>query len=71
MRHLGRHLPEGRQMFSICGDGPYPGPLFYADESELLHRHDYQPYGPIKRCVCGAVYTTLGDTMRTSDGPTH
>jgi hypothetical protein len=55
-----------RQMFSICppgGVGPYPGPLFYADECLLIHRHDFKPYGPIRRCECGEVYTTLADVM--------
>lgn len=58
---------EGRrQMFSVCppgGSGPYPGPLYYADECTLLHRCAFKPYGPIRRCDCGLVYTTMADTM--------
>lgn len=53
-----------RQSFSICFPAePFPGPLYYADECTLIHRHDYRPYGSIKRCECGAVYTTVADTM--------
>jgi len=55
-----------RQMFSICppnGKGPYPGPLFYADECTLIHRHNFKPYGPVKRCECGEIHTTVGDSM--------
>jgi len=61
-----------RQMFTICppgGVGPYPGPMYYADECELIHRCIFNPYGPIRRCECGAVYTTLADTM-IPRGPT-
>jgi hypothetical protein len=54
-----------RQMFSICrfvpkGETP---PLFYADECELVHRHDYKPYKGVRRCDCGQVYTTMADYM--------
>ena len=54
-----------RQMFSICrfvpkGEKPL---LFYADECELMHRHDFQPYKGILRCECGQVYTTMADHM--------
>lgn len=58
--------PTPRQMFSICppgGVGPYPGPLYYADECELIHRHDYKRYKGIRRCDCGEVYTTMADEM--------
>lgn len=63
----------GRQGFSAMGL-PIPddgGPLYYADECQLIHRHEYKPYGPIRRCSCGAVYTTLADTMQKPTGPTH
>lgn len=53
-------MPVGRQQFSVVppgGKGEYPGPLFYADESELLHRHAYtaDPVTKIRRCSCGAM----------------
>lgn len=64
---------SGRQQFSVCGK-PVPddgGPLYYADECELMHRHDYKPYGPIRRCDCGAVYTTMADVMAKPSGRVH
>lgn len=50
-------MERGRQQFSVCGPGPYPGPLFYADESELLHRCAFKadPITKIRRCDCGAM----------------
>ncbi|MBB5414089.1 hypothetical protein [Paraburkholderia atlantica] len=54
-----------RQMFSVCRRLK-PGEtrkLYYADECELIHRHDFQPYKGILRCGCGQVYTTMADTM--------
>jgi len=54
-----------RQMFSICRFVPEgeTRPLFYADECELIHRHDFRPYKGIRRCECGDVYTTMADHM--------
>lgn len=54
-----------RQMFSICRFVPEgeTRPLFYADECELIHRHEFTPYHGIKRCDCGQVYTTMADHM--------
>jgi hypothetical protein len=54
---VGPHCPEARQMFSVFGK-PHPddgGPLFYADESELLHRCVFRadPVTKIRRCECG------------------
>lgn len=56
-----------RQMFSVCrtlapGE-EHPGTLYYADECELIHRHDFQPYKGILRCDCGQIYTTMADRM--------
>lgn len=46
-----------RMQFSICGGDTYPGPLFYTDESELLHRCVFKadPITKIRRCSCGDV----------------
>ena len=54
-----------RQMFSICEkvpDGATP-PLYFADECEFIHRHEFKPYGQAKRCDCGEIYTTMADYM--------
>jgi hypothetical protein len=54
-----------RQMFSIVRrvpKGEVP-PLFYADECELIHRHQFKEYKGIERCDCGQVYTTMADYM--------
>lgn len=53
-------MERGRQQFSVVppnGKGDYPGPLFYADESELVHRCAYRadPLTKIRRCSCGGM----------------
>lgn len=56
----------GRRMFSIFpqeGLKKFPDRLYYHDECQLLHRHDYKPYHGIRRCDCGAIYTTMADEM--------
>lgn len=54
-----------RQMFSICRFVPEgeARPLFYADECELIHRHEFKAYKGFQRCDCGQVYTTMADFM--------
>ena len=40
-----------RQMFSICGkleEGEAPK-LYFSDECELIHRHDFKQYWPVKK----------------------
>lgn len=71
--YLDLALGKARQMFSICGrleEGEAPK-LFFADECELIHRHEFKQYGPAKRCDCGEIYTTVADYMTPRDPVTY
>jgi hypothetical protein len=64
---------KARQMFSVCekvpeGEAP---PLYFADECELIHRHDFRQYGPVQKCDCGAIYTTMDDYMTPRNPVTY
>ena len=62
-----------RQMFSICGklkEGEAPK-LYFADECEFIHRHDFKQYGPVQKCECGAIYTTMADYMTPRNPVTY
>ena len=64
---------HARQMFSICGklkDGEAPK-LYFSDECELIHRHDFKQYGPVQKCDCGAVYTTMAGYWQLSKSVTY
>lgn len=59
------YLDGERQGFSVCGK-PVPddgGPIYWADECEFLHRCEFKPCGPVQRCACGAIRTTLAEAM--------
>ena len=64
---------HARQMFSICGkleEGESPK-LYFSDECELIHRHDFKQYGPVKKCDCGEIYTTMADYMTPRKSVTY
>ena len=53
--------PDFSQGVSICGR---VGEVFPATDFEFVHRCQFKPYKGIRRCDCGAVYTTMADMLK-------